>query len=294
MSTLPRLDLSRLEPQQAGTTVEPAFLGYTPASWCDLLKSDGAVFDAELPDGNFVVICGHEANAEAWRMPDAWIYGPPASGGDFFRHELGELHVTQLDGEQHRRARKIILPAFGIASMMRDADIAFDEIVSGVRDCAGPSSNIYEALAVTYTRALSRTQVKVELSEEEIRGIFSFEEAFIAAGFMPAETRNAWFARTRYQELKRGAFSIFESIVDERLAGVRKGDSLDVVLDRKRPEQFHAFNREELVLATYLLLAAGVGNIANIACALLWALGEHPAWQGQACARAAGFFPLMC
>ena len=49
-------------------------------------------------------------------------------------------------------------------------------------------------------------------------------------------------------------------------------------MERAVPEGLSPLSRDELVRAVYLLSVAGVGNIANILCAALWALGKHPDW----------------
>lgn len=293
MRTLPRLDFTKLTPRQSNSYIEPDFLGYTARSWIELTEREGPVFKVDLHGEEFVVVCSHEADLAAWRSPESWTYGPPATGGVFFADEMGELHVTQLDGEPHRRARKLILPAFGISSVTRDLPVVAKTIHEGLASLTGREVSLHEALMVLFTRALSRSQVKKDLSEDELRDLAAYEEAFIPAGSLTVEDRRKWTQRPRYVQLKESAFRIFQEIVTERLSGRRKNDSFDFILDREVPENFAPLNEEELVRAAYLLLVAGVGNISNLLCATLWGLERHPEWTERLRAELDGFEPAQ-
>ncbi len=257
------------------------------------MKEQGPVFRMSTPRGEQLVVCGHEANLATWKSPSAWVYGPPSSGGNFFSDELGALHISQLDGDAHRRARKLILPSFGIASLMRDLDVVSAVIRDGIDALADKEINLHEALSLVYTKALTKSQVKVELSDEQIKNLFAFEESFISAGPIDPDDRAAWYATPRYKTLRAEAFAIFEHTAKARLAGERNNDSVDLILDRKAPAGMAPFNEEEMVLAVYLLIVAGVGNIANIACALIWALTQNPLWIEKLREELASFNPAQ-
>ena len=79
----------------------------------------GPIFKLKLDGQDHTVICGHEADLEAWRQADAWNYTDTDSG-TFFRREMGNDHVTQLSGEAHPALKKkLILPAFGIKALQQ-------------------------------------------------------------------------------------------------------------------------------------------------------------------------------
>ncbi|HSG90143.1 MAG TPA: cytochrome P450 [Pseudomonadales bacterium] len=276
--TTPRVDLGALEARTTAATTEPDFLGCTAASWMALVAAHGPVMETEIDGRPTTLLCTHAADLEAWKTPRNWIYGPPASGGEFFRGEMGPLHVSQLDGDAHRRARKLTLPAFGAQPLLRDIDAVAACLEHGLADLAGTETDLHGALGTLYTRALGVSQVKADLSPEQARTLFEFEEAFIPAAALAPDVRARWYGRNRYVADKRASFELFERIVDARLAGARPGDSLDLVMDRAPPDGMAPLNREELVLATYLLLVAGVGNIANLVSPMLWALQTHPEW----------------
>lgn len=278
MTEPPRLDENKLAPVASNSPIDPSFLGYTPDTWLSLIESDGPVFHTKFRGEKAYVIGGHEADISAWKSPESWIYGPPSSGGNFFQQELGAMHVTQLDGEAHRRSRKLILPAFGVAAITRDADVVGATLSHGMNTWPGSEVDLHPAFSRLITRALNVSQLKESVSEKEIDKLVTFEEGFIPASALEPEERQKWYDTAEYSDAKNVAFSYFEKVVDERLAGLSRHDSLDLVMGRAVPEGLSPLSRDELVRAVYLLSVAGVGNIANILCAALWALRGHPEW----------------
>jgi len=281
MSTPPDLSAYQLEPVQLNSPVYPSFLGYTPASWLELISEQGPVFKTEYRGGEAYVIGTHEADLSMWKSPEDWIYGPPSSGGDFFREVLGEMHVTQLDGEPHRRSRKLILPAFGVAAVTRDIEAVDELITQGLEHLATREVDFHPDLSRLIAKALNISQVREQPDDQLIDQMVHFEEAFIPASGLSEERRSQWYDRPEFQAARAASFGYFERVVSERLAGTKRGDSLDLVIEKAVPEGLAPLSREELVRATYLLSVAGVGNIANILCAALWALqglGQDSGW----------------
>ena len=106
---------------------------------------------------------------------------------------------------------------------------------------------------------------------------------------MSKSERAQWYATDEYSGAKAHAFAWFESIARRRLAGERKGDSLDLVMAKAVAAGETELSLEELISITYLLSVAGVGNIANILCAALWALEQHPDWLARLQTELTGF-----
>jgi cytochrome P450 monooxygenase len=73
---------------------------------------------------------------------------------------------------------------------------------------------------------------------------------------------------------------------------VTRGDSLDLVIERAARSGSPPLDQGELFSLTYLLSVAGVGNIANILCAAMWALAEYPGWLEQLDDELGDFKPL--
>ena len=288
----PILDESRLRPTVGESTVEPDFMGYTPASWVQMVAEDGPVFRRHLNGDEQYIICTHDADLQAWKTPDDWIYGPPSSGGEFFLEELGDRHVTQLDGAAHRRIRKLILPGFGIAAVTRDLPEVVNYLVKQIDHWDGARLDMHPVLSRLIVGALSVSQVKHSLSAEDIDLMVSFEEGFIAASALGRDKRARWYQTNGYVKAKQRAFDVFDRVIKERLSGVTQGDSLDLVSEKMRAEGDEPLSIEEMRSVTYLLALAGVGNIANILCAALWALMAHPDWLAKARSELVSFDPL--
>lgn len=281
MKLPPLLDQSQLEPMSGDSTVRPNFLGFTPRSWLELVAKNGPVYRLQQGEKETYLLAGHEADLAAWRAPSNWLYGPPSSGGEFFRAEMGASHVTQLDGDAHRRVRKLILPAFGVAAVTRDLDVVDRTLWSGLSGWGSQEIDLHPALSRLIATALTRSQLKETLSADDIDQLVTFEEAFIPAVSLSPSDREKWYRQPFYEAARRRAFDVFEGVARQRLAGVSQQDSLDLVLGRQRSAELAPLTEDELVSAAYLLSVAGVGNIANILCAALWAIGRHDSWKSR-------------
>lgn len=293
----PRVDLSTLAPREHDTPLEPNILGYSLTSWQQLTKQQGPVLMASIDGKEHLLLCGHEADLQAWKTPDNWLYGPPASGGNFFNREMGVVHITQQDGPTHRRSRKLLLPGFGISAISRDLEAIAGTLSSGLHDLQHSSQtaplNLHSELCFLYAKALSRSQVKANLDDKSLRMLCDFEEQFISALRLSAADQLLWHGRPSYLQLKDDAMSLFRALAEERLAGRVEDDSLQQLLNPSRPTGQTPLESAELPNLVYLLLVAGVGNIAILATCMMWALHKRPDWHALLAEELAGFTPAQ-
>lgn len=269
MTDIPTLDLSSLQASTGEDLTAPSVLGYAANSWVQALQATGPITQIQLDGENYVAIASSEANREAWRTPENWCY----SDTDFatiFRTQLGDDHVTILDGEPHRRLRKLILPAFGAAALRRDITTTAEIFANGLAELAGKSFDLHPAACFVMAQALNQTQIKAATSTALLRHLCQFEDEFIAGLQLNTTQQAQWFQRPAYQAERTAAFNFFNHILDERRAGTRADDSLDLILNRPVPDHFAQLSHSELIESIYLLSIAGVGNIANFLCALIW------------------------
>ena len=164
LAHIPKLDLNLLEQNDNPEPTDFKILGYSVNSWLKQVDRLGPVFQANLDGNDSVVIATAQANAQAWKTPSGWAYRP-TDAGTFFRNQMGNDHISALDGEPHRRLRKLVLPGFGAAALQRDIKIAADTITAGFADLAGQSTNIHETLCRLYAQSFTKTQIKVDISE---------------------------------------------------------------------------------------------------------------------------------
>lgn len=271
--------LAELEPSNSAELIGKQMLGFTLESWIKSYESLGPVFRVELGDQEHTVICGHQADREAWRQADAWNYTDTDSG-TFFRNEMGDDHVTQLTGELHRRSRKLILPAFGIKALQRDFPGILDGLQAALasRLTSGGTFDLFSIANFAYAKALANSQLKSSLEDDALDRLAQFEDWFIAGLRIPPEQQALFHQSKEYLARKKEAFAMFERVVADRKAGLRPGDSLDLLIEQPIKENLAPLSHTELVKAVYLLSVAGVGNIANILVAAVWLLHQHPTW----------------
>lgn len=263
-------------------------MGYTLSSWQRLIDKQGPVLRADVGDKEQVFLCNHETDRRAWKAPTDWLYGSPTSSGDFFLREMGETHITQQDGAAHRRSRKLLLPGFGIGAISRDIDTIGNVIAADLTVLRDKPVDFHAELCKIYTRALSCSQVKVDLAAKQLRELNQFEEWFISGLQLDEEAQLRWHTHPDYVKLKESAFSLFDRIANDRLTrsaantdSDERKDSLQSLLERETSDALSPLEAHELRNVIYLLLVAGVGNIANLASCMAWALHQNPAWQQQ-------------
>jgi len=286
---IPKLDLELLEPNTNPEPTDFKLLGYSVSSWLAQIDQLGPVFQANLDGNDSVVIATAEANSLAWKSPADWAYRP-TDAGTFFRNQMGDDHISALDGEPHRRLRKLVLPGFGAAALNRDIRIAADTISRGFTALEDQTTNIHETLCRLYAQSFTKTQIKVEISEELLAILNRFEEEFICGLQLSLADQDKWFSRDKYQSLESKAFEFFNRVAQIRKTSEHINDSLAVLLDRKVPEGSEPLNDHELAQAVYFLSVAGVGNVANLLCPLMWAI-QGTQWIPRLQEELAGFTP---
>lgn len=287
----PLLDLATLDARSSTSGLEPNFLGYNIESWLAAKERLGPVMQADINGERQIILCSHDTNISAWKTPDNWKYGPPTSSGDFFNDQMGEVHITQQDGAPHRRSRKWLLPGFGIGTLAKHLPTLYAVLEEGLKARNGEELNLHETLCLLYTRGLSQTQVRHQLTPAALRMVTRFEEEFISGLRLSREDQLVWHARDEYLALKADVFALFDGIVQSRLAGNTKEDTLQTLVTPTKDTGFEPLNQAELRNAVYLLLVAGVGNIAILASGMLWQLSRLPEWQQRLKTELADFSP---
>lgn len=289
LAHIPKLDLSLLEQNENPEPTDFKLLGYSVSSWLAQVDRIGPVFQANLDGNDSVVIATAEANVQAWKGPKDWAYRP-TDASTFFRNQMGDEHISTLDGEPHRRLRKLVLPGFGAAALNRDISIAADIISKGFTESSGQSTNIHETLCRLYAQSFTKTQIKVDISDSLLAVLNRFEEEFISGLQLSLADQDKWFGREKYQQLRAEAFKYFNRVVRIRSKGERTDDSMAILLDRKPPDGCEPLDDQELAQAVYFLSVAGVGNIANLLCPLMWAI-QGTQWVPRLQHELEGFTP---
>lgn len=272
---LPELADSALDAVSNAPLTAPVIAGYTAESWLAAAQALGPVFRTEVLGEPCVVIAGADSNRDAWRTPEDWSYRQ-TDAGTFFCRQMGEDHVSALDGEPHRRLRKLILPAFGAAALQRDIHTTAETLTAGIAQSVGTTVDLYGFLGHLFARVLTRTQLKSFASEALLGTLCDFEENFIFGQQIPLDAQTRWFDRPLYRAVSAAAFEHFRAVATARRDGERADDSLQLVLDRRAPNGLAPLTDSELSEVVYLLSVAGVGNIANLVCPLVYSVQDGP------------------
>ena len=277
MHGLNHLDLKQLQPTSNEDLTVPAIFGYTAASWCKALHNADPIVQLNIDNQSYVAISSMAANQLAWRNPDNWSY-QDTDFSSIFRTQLGPDHVTILDGEPHRRLRKLILPGFGAAALRRDMGTTYQMFAQDLNEQVDAPSDLYTLACRTMARALNQTQIKAAVTSSELTHLLRFEDEFIAALQLSPAQQTQWFTRPAYQQARKVSFEFFNQILNERKRGARQDDSLDIILARSANSEFTPLSDTEIIESIYLLSIAGVGNIAHFLCTMMWKVAGTQ-WQ---------------
>jgi cytochrome P450 len=200
---------------------------------------------------------------------------------------MGPSHVTQLDGEEHRRKRRSLKPGFAMSAVGRLAPAIDAVVAEELRGAAGTWLNLHDFFMEALTRANSRTLLRCDFDAATAGVFIRFEEAFIR-GTVLGEARGAFYAQPEFQADRARVFEYLGNLVDRRLGGEKAGDNFDAMLAERR-ERGEPVSRDELIPEAYLLLMAGTGNTAKLLNHGLQNLAANGEWRARLEAELAGF-----
>jgi cytochrome P450 len=229
---------------------------------------------------------GMDANDAAWRNPDQWAYHEAMSP---FRETMGPTHVTQLDGEVHRRKRRNLKPGFAMSAVVGLIPAIDASIAADLGAATGHPLGLHDFFMAALTRANSRSVLKCDFDDVTAGAFIRFEEHFIR-GTTLGDARRAYYAEPGFQRNRATAFAFLGDIVDRRLAGETVDDCFQAMIAERR-ERGEPLDRDELIPEAYLLLMAGTGNTAKLLNAGLQHIYQDPAWLGRLRAELAGYSP---
>jgi len=274
---IPVIPIRKLSSQESTNPADAAILGFAPQAWIQVYRTVGPIFHVEEIGRTF--LCGPEANAAAWRRPDDWSYSR-AVVGEVFQSQLGQDYITGSDGAIHRRQRKLLRPVFTGEPLVRHLSIAANLLQNRFADLAlkEDSVDLHSELIQLYTLAFNRTMVDSGATDDMIQSIARFEEVLVRGGGLAAEERVAWYTRPAYVELRERVLGHFRRVVRDRLAGLKVGDNLDLLIKAMQNESEQEPCFDELVRDAYLMQAGGAGNIAMMFCNVLSILVREPEW----------------
>jgi cytochrome P450 len=237
----------------------------------------GPIYRTRIDGKNWIVLSGLEANDLIWRNTDLWSYREANAA---FAEQLGPGHVTQLDGDPHKKRRQQLKPGFKMEAVMRylpQMDQVAAELLSSM--CDRPI-NITDAFAELILLITSRTTFRCELSPEMVTTMSQWEHDFIY-GTSLGRRRRSYYGRPIYRRMKQEVFAELERILDQRLQSkAEPEDNLTAIIKASR-ESGHTVNRWELINTIYLILLAGIHNTSNLVHWCLLYLSSAPAWAQE-------------
>jgi cytochrome P450 len=239
-------------------------------------KALGPVYRTMLDDKMVVMFSGQESNEFIWKNTELWTYRNLLAA---FREELGEDHVTAIDGDHHRQKRTILKSAFDQMSAMRYLP-QFNTIFHGMLKDAQALEKMDSVhwWAKTICRTQSQTVARAEMSEDVLETFIEWEKALLN-GIRLGEERLTYYQDEDYLRMKAVVLGLMGRIVDERLAQPEKfDDNFALVMQARLKEEGTAISRENLIDDLYLVLLAGVENTSKLISSALLATLRSPAW----------------
>jgi cytochrome P450 len=265
-----------------------------PSAPCELEQFDhlaayrrlGPIYQLRFRGERWVVLGGMEANDAAWRNPDQWDYHDSQTP---FRELMGPTHVTQLDGDLHRRKRRNLKPGFAMSALVSLIPELDRSIAADLAAAAGQPLRLHDFFMTALTRANSRSVLRCEFDDATAAAFIRFEEHFIR-GTSLGEGRHAHYAQPEFQRDRATVFAFLGALVDRRLAGEKAEDGFQAMLDDRRARG-EPLDRLELIPEAYLLLMAGTGNTAKLLNAGLQHVLQDPVWLGRLREELTGYAP---
>jgi cytochrome P450 len=239
----------------------------------------GPVFTLRIFHGNSVFMLGPEAN-----------HYVTVSHADNFRWREGHMGdlipllgdgLLTIDGQFHRRSRRIMLPAFhrdriadAVTVMIAEIERALDQWHDGARvDVYAWTRRLAMRIAM---RALFGFPAEGSPQERDPAGLFERALSFYSRDYFLQVLRGPGTPYARMQQTRaRLDRLIYAEMADRRRTGWRGGDILSLLLDA-RDEDGGALSDEHIRDEVMTLLFAGHDTTTSTVAFLLYELARHP------------------
>ena len=239
----------------------------------------GPVFTLRIFHGNSVFMIGPEANH--------YMTVSHASNFSWREGHMGDLTpllgdgLLTIDGEFHRRSRRIMLPAFhheAIASALETMDTEIDRALEGWRD--GARIDLYfwtRRLALRIAmRALFGLDPDAAGARTDVARRFEQGLGFWSRDYFLQVMRGPRTPFTRMQQARRALDAvIFEEIARRRRTGERGKDVLSLLLDAS-DEQGDQLTDQQIRDEVMTLLFAGHDTTTSTVAFMFYELARHP------------------
>jgi cytochrome P450 len=240
----------------------------------------GPVYRTMLDRGMSLVFAGMETNDFIWRNTQLWTYQNLLG---VFRDELGEDHVTAIDGAHHKQKRGILKPAFDQAPAMRYLP-AYNSLFHTAMQEAAQMEKVdlvaFWGKKICLTQ--SQTVAQTTIPEDVIVQMIEWEKILVNGIRLFGEERRAYYHQSRYLELKALVMKVLGAMLDERLADPGKyDDNFAMVMQARAAEEGENLNREHLLSDLYLVLLAGVGLTSQLLNSALLLILKNRAWLAE-------------
>jgi cytochrome P450 len=225
-----------------------------------------------LSNGPPQVVCGryahvHEVFADTERFSSEMPKGP---GFEQFDKFMGVQFITQMDGEQHARIRRLLMPAFS-SRRLAQLEARITEIIDGMLDKIERGGNDFDGMedygAQLVVGALLNAMVNLDERQKEI--FLAFHEVLPLTTYTK---RGEPFAPECVRAFDRAAELVHEIIAERR---GRPGPDFisDLILAR---DQGDKLTDRELFDQIFTICGAALSATSRAAGGALYTLYSHP------------------
>ena len=251
----------------------------------------GPIFRLRALNRNLTVMAGLEANQFLARAGDEHFGSETLFGG--FAREMGtRVFLVALDGEEHRRLRKLMRRGYSREMLAP----RLDDLLAMVRETAGGWRPGQTVPVLDMFQRLVAEQLGWALVGRKPGAYFEDVRSFLNV-IMRASVLKMWpgfMLRTpAYRRAKASAFALAAEVVAAHRAvppgAARPVDLIDDVL-AARDADGQPLDENALVVSAIAPFFAGIDTVANTLAFMLYALLKHPAALARVTAEARAMF----
>lgn len=249
----------------------------------------GSVYKVRVLGKEFTVFAGPEANIFViqkgmYHFTNREVYIDMAK-------EFGENTILALDGDSHRRSRKIVDEFLNSAAIARYVNPMIKSTLDFIKDWQiGQRAELFHSLRKIVFNQFTSVLLNYPSTDDLVEDVSTFLTTVLKVNF--EQRPKSTLRKSTYLKAKNKTLAFVKKLVDERRQTgqmTEKSDVLDLLLSLKYDDG-QPLRDEEIFSFILVIIFAGLDTVAHTSAFLIYEILKHPEIYEQVMAEVSTVF----